>query len=265
MGVVVKDKSGEYVVLTGNQTGLLLTQYILEQLLQKHRMPENPVVVKTIVTTELSRKICENYNVDMIDVLTGFKYIGEKIKEFEESGAHNYVFGFEESYGYLAGTFARDKDAVVACTLISEMTAWYSTRGMTLYDGLMEIYNKYGYYKEKLKSLTLKGIEGTKKIDGIMSELRYEMPEKIGDFKVVRFKDYQNQTDMDIRSGVRVKIELPVSNVIQLFIEDGSMVTVRPSGTEPKIKFYFASMGKDEDDCILKINNMEESILELAK
>lgn len=265
VGVVVKNKEGDYVVLTGNQTGALLTNYILTQLKEKGKMPNNPVVVKTIVTTELARRICESFKVEVVDVLTGFKYIGEKIKEFEKENSKNYIFGFEESYGYLAGTHARDKDGVVATSLISEMAAYYISRGMSLYDGIIEIYEKYGYYIEDLKSLTLKGIEGSKKIEAIMEMLRTNTPNSICGIKVVKVKDYKGRIERDLLNSNKNNIELPVSNVIQLFLEDGSMVTARPSGTEPKIKFYFASVDKNIKAAKEKIESIEKEILKMAE
>lgn len=265
VGVVVKDSTGKYVVLTGNQTGVLLTDYMLSQLSENGKMPEAPVVIKTIVTTELTKKLCDNYNVGMIDVLTGFKYIGEKIKEFEENKDKNFIIGFEESYGYLAGTFARDKDGVVACTLICEMAAYYKSKGMNLYDGLLEIYKKYGFYREGLKSLTLPGIEGVQKIKSIMESLRSRTPEAICSNKVVKLKDYEERIKKDCINGTQNKIDLPVSNVIQLFLEDGSIITARPSGTEPKIKFYFAAVGRDDVEAGEKIVKMQNEFLDMLK
>lgn len=265
IGVVVRDYSGEFIVLTGNQTGALLTHYMLSKLRERDSMPKNPVVIKTVVTTELARKICEEFDVDLIDVLTGFKYIGEKIKEFEEDESKNYIFGFEESFGYLAGTHARDKDGVVSAALICEMAAYYKSREMSLYDGILEIYEKYGYYLEDLKSLTLKGIEGSQRISLIMDELRNNTPESIADRKVVRIKDYLNRIDRDLDNGSKTDINLPASNVMQLFLEDGSLITARPSGTEPKIKFYFAAFGNSMADVNKKIVDIEEKILNMAE
>lgn len=266
VGVVVKNNdNGEYVVLSGNQTGVLLTNYMLSQLVYYNKMPVNPVVVKTIVTTELARKVCESYNVEIIDVLTGFKYIGEKIKEFEEKNNKNFIIGFEESYGYLAGTFVRDKDGVIACTLICEMAAFYKSKKMNLYDGLMEIYKKYGYYKEGLKSITLPGIEGATKIKSIMNKLRSNTPKAICGFKVVKMKDYDEKLEKNFLFGSELTIDFPRSNVIQLFLEDGSVVTARPSGTEPKIKFYFAAVGRDNDDAEKKIVMLEKDGLDIIK
>lgn len=257
VGVVVKNKQGDYVVLTGNQVGVLLTDYMLSQLKRTYKLPEGSAVIKTIVTTELARKICADYGVEIIDVLTGFKYIGEKIKDFEGTN-RNFVIGFEESYGYLAGTFVRDKDGVIASALICEMAAFYKSRGMSLYDGIMEIYEKYGYYVEGLSSITLKGIEGNQKINKIMEGLRSNTPTAIAGYRVIKVNDYYKKIEVDTLTGEKNIIELPRSNVIQLFLEDGGIVTARPSGTEPKLKFYFAAAGKDlksADDRLKKIKN----------
>ncbi|QCX32905.1 phospho-sugar mutase [Caloramator sp. E03] len=259
VGVVVKNDYGEYIVLTGNQTGVLLTEYMLSQLKCNNKMPDNPMVIKTIVTTELAKEICRNYGVEIIDVLTGFKYIGEKIKEYE--GKKNFIIGFEESYGYLSGTFVRDKDGVIACALICEMAAWYKSRGMSLYDGIKEIYKKYGYYKEDLKSVTLKGIEGSERIKNIMEKLRNETPLKIAQQEVITVKDYLKKIEKNVLNGDEEVIDLPESNVIQLVLKDKSVITARPSGTEPKIKFYFAAVAKDIDEANRKIEKMQEDVL----
>ncbi|KRQ87420.1 Phosphoglucomutase [Caloramator mitchellensis] len=261
VGVVVKNKEGEFVVLTGNQTGALLTHYILENLKETGKLPQNGVVIKTIVTTEMARRISENYNVDIMDVLTGFKYIGEKIKEFEEQGNKDFIFGFEESYGYLAGDFVRDKDAVIASMLICEMAGFYKLNGMSLYEGLVSLYEKYGYYKEDLKSVTLEGIEGSLKINEIMDKLRNNSPTSIGNLKVVKVKDYLTSKEVDLLLGSEKIINLPVSNVIQIILEDETVITARPSGTEPKIKFYFAVRDNDEASAFEKIKMVKEKFI----
>jgi len=253
VGVVVKNKEGEYIVLTGNQTGALLTHYILENLKTTGRMPKNPVVIKTIVTTEMARRIAKSYEVEVIDVLTGFKYIGEKIKEFEEKQSKDFVFGFEESYGYLSGTFVRDKDGVIASMLICEMAAFYKLKGMTLYEGLISLYEKYGYFKEDLKSITLEGIEGSQRIKEIMDMLRNNPPKEIAEIKVREVKDYLK--------GIN---DLPKSNVIQLVLDDDSIITARPSGTEPKIKFYFAARGKSYKDTEERLEKIKMEFLRLT-
>lgn len=264
VGVVVKNNQGEYVVLTGNQVGVLLTNYMLSELKRTYKLPEGSVVVKTIVTTELVRRICEDYGTEIIDVLTGFKYIGEKIKEFEGT-SRNFVIGFEESYGYLAGTFVRDKDGVIASALICEMAAFYKSRGMSLYDGIMEIYERYGYYIEGLTSITLKGIEGGQRINEIMEGLRSSTPEAIAGYRVVKVKDYLRKIETDIITGEKNIIELPKSNVIQLFLEEGGIVTARPSGTEPKVKFYFAAVGTDIEDAEDRLRMIRDEVEEIVK
>jgi phosphoglucomutase len=264
VGVVVKNNEGNYVVLTGNQVGVLLTNYMLSQLKRTYKLPEGSVVVKTIVTTELARRICEDYKVEIIDVLTGFKYIGEKIKEFEGT-SKNFIIGFEESFGYLAGTFVRDKDAVIASALICEMAAFYKSRGMSLYDGIIEIYEKYGYCAEGLSSITLKGIEGNQRINEIMEELRSNTPDTIAVYKVVKISDYFRKIETNILTGEKSVIELPKSNVIQLFLEDGGIVTARPSGTEPKIKFYIAAVGRDLWDAEDRLKKISDEVLEMIK
>ena len=261
--MVVKNENYEYVVLSGNQTGALLTEYMLSQLAKNNKMPLNPVVVKTIVTTDLARKICESYNVEIIDVLTGFKYIGEKIKEFEERKNKNFIMGFEESYGYLAGTFVRDKDGVIACTLICEMAAFYKSKKMNLYDGLVEIYKKYGYYKEGLLSISYAGIQGVQKIKSIMDSLRNSTPKEICSLKVAVMKDYEMLIEKNFMLGNEMTMDYPKSNVIQLFLEDGSVITARPSGTEPKIKFYFAVVGVDSLDGDNKIVMLKGDIMSI--
>ena len=253
VGAVVKDNKGEYVVLTGNMTGALLTEYILSQRKAQGILPKNGAVIKTIVTTEMIRPMCEEYGMKLYDVLTGFKYIGEKIKEFEETGNYEYVFGFEESYGCLAGTYARDKDAVVATLLICEMAAYYKSKGMTLYEGLLEIYHKYGFYKEGIKSLTLKGIEGIEKIQQIMSAFRNNTPTEFAGVAVTWARDYKTKTFKNLKTGQTQEDTLPVSDVLHYTLEDGAWICVRPSGTEPKLKFYYGVKGSSIEDADAKI------------
>jgi phosphoglucomutase len=239
--VVVRNKEGEYVTLSGNQMGVLLTEYVLSQKKEKGTLPSNGVVIKTIVTTEMARAVAEHYDVEIMDVLTGFKFIGERIKEFEENGnKKQYVFGFEESYGYLAGTYARDKDAVVAAMLIVEMAAWYKSRGMSLFEGMQELYDRYGVYLESLKSITLEGKEGIEKMKAIMDRLRKETPEEINGVKVTVLRDYKASKRYDMTHNKEEVIHLPKSDVLYFELEDKSWFVVRPSGTEPKIKIYFS-------------------------
>lgn len=249
VGVAVKTTTGDYALLTGNQIGAMLTNYIIESSKEENKLDPKATLVKTIVTSEFGADIARANNLDVINVLTGFKFIGQKIKSFEESGDRTYLFGYEESYGYLVGTHARDKDGVVASLLISEMAAYYYDKGMSLYEGLKELYKKYGYFKEKTISLTLKGIEGLAKIKEIITYFRENDIKEFNNTKVVDLKDYQKGID-----------DLPKSNVLKYFLEDGSWIAVRPSGTEPKLKFYVAVKGQDESECAGKIANIESDI-----
>ena len=249
VGVAVKTTTGDYALLTGNQIGAMLTNYIIESSKEENKLDPKATLVKTIVTSEFGADIARANNLDVINVLTGFKFIGQKIKSFEESGDRTYLFGYEESYGYLVGTHARDKDGVVASLLISEMAAYYYDKGMSLYEGLQELYKKYGYFKEKTISLTLKGIEGLAKIKEIITYFRENDTKEFNNTKVVDLQDYQKGID-----------DLPKSNVLKYFLEDGSWIAVRPSGTEPKLKFYVAVKGQDEAECAGKIANIESDI-----
>ena len=249
VGVAVKTTTGDYALLTGNQIGAMLTNYIIESSKEENKLDPKATLVKTIVTSEFGADIARANNLGVINVLTGFKFIGQKIKSFEESGDRTYLFGYEESYGYLVGTHARDKDGVVASLLISEMAAYYYDKGMSLYEGLQELYKKYGYFKEKTISLTLKGIEGLAKIKEIITYFRENDIKEFNNTKVVDLKDYQKGID-----------DLPKSNVLKYFLEDGSWIAVRPSGTEPKLKFYVAVKGQDEVECAGKIANIESDI-----
>lgn len=249
VGILVRDPSGEYVSLTGNQVGALLTEYILSVLRARGCLPQDGYVVKTIVSTELIRPICAAYGVELKEVLTGFKFIGEKIKESEETGIGQYLFGFEESYGYLKGTYARDKDAVVASMLIAEMALYYQEQGITLYQQMENIYQKYGYYKEEVVSVTLEGIEGLGKIQRIMDSLRKNPPQEIAGKRVTAVRDYLSGIRRELATGQTEAVGLPKSNVIYLELADQNNFIIRPSGTEPKIKLY----------CLLKGDSAEEA------
>ena len=238
VGAMVKDEKGEFVALTGNMVGALATEYILARRKEQGRLPENGAVIKTIVSTEMIAPICEEYGVKKIDVLTGFKFIGEQIKGFDETGSNTYLFGFEESYGCLAGTYARDKDAVYASVMICEMAAYYKEKGMTLYEALLALYEKYGYYREGVKSMTMKGLEGMARIQLIMKTFRENTPAELGGYKVVVDKDYKTQVFKNMVTGEESGSPLPVSDVLHYTLEDGTWVCIRPSGTEPKLKFY---------------------------
>lgn len=239
LGIAVKNDKGEYVVLTGNQTGALFLDYLLSQKQAQGTIPANGVVLKTIVTSEIGRAIADTYGLATIDVLTGFKFIAEKIKEFEVSGSNTFLFGYEESYGYLIKQFARDKDAIQAAILAVEVCAYYKKQGMTLYEGLLQVFEKYGFYLEGLRSLTLKGIEGGKQIQGILEHFRTNPPKEIAGQQVVVQEDYQSSQKVGFETNTVATIDLPKSNVLKYFLADGTWVCLRPSGTEPKIKFYF--------------------------
>lgn len=265
VGILVKDKTGEYINLTGNQTGVLLCEYILSMRKELGTLPKDGFVVKTIVTTNIIKKICDSYGIEMKEVLTGFKFIGEKIKEAEESGKGTYVFGFEESYGYLAGTYARDKDAVVASMLIAEMALYYQEKGLSLYDQLLNIYKKYGYYKEEVVSVTMEGIEGLDKIKSIMDNIRKNPPTIFGGKNVLAVRDYKTSVRTDVKTGETEKITLPESNVIYLELEDGNNFIIRPSGTEPKIKLYCLLCGKDAAETEALALKVREDINKIIK
>jgi len=260
VGVVVKSFSGEYEVLTGNQTGCLLLEYILSQMSAAGTIPNNGFVVKTIVTSELARKIAEYYNVELIEVLTGFKFIGEKIKELHETGIKKYLFGFEESYGYLAGTFSRDKDAVVASMLICEMAAYYKNRGMSLYEGLQELFGKYGYFIEGISTFTLEGKEGVEKIGAVMETLRANKAEGFGTCQVAAVRDYLKREIIRYPAGTKNALDLPVSNVLYYEMTDGSWLCIRPSGTEPKIKIYYGVSEVSLEKAQQKLDMIKEAI-----
>ena len=252
VGVAVRTTSGEYVMLTGNQIGGMLTNYIIESQKAENKLKDNGVLIKTIVTSEFGADIAKANNLEVMNVLTGFKFIGEKIKSFEENNNEKtYLFGYEESYGYLVGTHARDKDGVVASLLISEMAAYYYSKGMSLYEGLQELYKKYGYFKEETMSLTLAGKEGLEKIADIISYYRNNDIESFDNKKVIEVKDFAN--------GIE---GLPKANVLKYFLEDESWIAVRPSGTEPKLKFYIAVKGKEESECDEKVAGIKADIKE---
>lgn len=263
IGLVAKDSNGEYKVLTGNQTGLLLTHYVLSSLKETNRLPQNGVVIKTIVTTEGARSIAEDFDIEIMDVLTGFKYIGEKIREFQEAGNKTYLFGFEESYGYLAGDFVRDKDAVIAAMLVCEMCLYYKEQGKSLYDALIELYEKYGYFKENLVSLELKGKEGQEKIASCIEALRDAPINEVDKVKIVTRLDYKLSIEEDVLNNTKAAIDLPKSNVLKYILDDGSYFVVRPSGTEPKMKVYLAVKSSSLENADKDIAKFKEKIMEI--
>ncbi|HHU69520.1 MAG TPA: phospho-sugar mutase [Thermoanaerobacterales bacterium] len=269
VGAVVKDNNGEYVVLTGNQTGALLVNYILGALKENENLPENGVIIKTIVTSEMGAHIAKEYGVETINTLTGFKYIGERIKWFEETGEKVFLFGYEESCGYLAGTYARDKDAVVASMLICEMAAYYYSKGMNLYDALIALYDRYGYFIEDVRSISLEGRDGLEGTAGIMDYFRTNILDTIGDRKVLFIEDYKTRRRIYLDdSKDEERIGLPSANVVKFVLEGEGWVCLRPSGTEPKLKIYGGFKGNtlEEGREVLKraITWMEEKINEIG-
>lgn len=263
IGAVVKENSGEYKVLTGNQTGLLLTDYILSSLKEEGKLPSNGVVIKTIVTSEGARAIANYYGVEIMDVLTGFKYIGEKIRQFQENGDKKYLFGFEESYGYLAGEFVRDKDAVIASMLIAEMTLYYKEQGKSLYEALIELYNRVGFFKEDLISIELQGKEGQEKIGKCLDLLRETALTEVDGVKIAKRLDYKLSKEEDLVNASEEVINLPKSNVLKYILVDGSSFVVRPSGTEPKMKVYSAVKGESLTNAEEKLKRFNEKVMEI--
>lgn len=262
LGVYVKDsKSGEYKVLTGNMSGCLLADYEIGQRSALTGLPEDSYLIKTIVTSNMADAIAKGYGIGLIEVLTGFKFIGQQILGFETSGKGHYAFGFEESYGCLIGTHARDKDAIVATMALCEAAAYYKTQGKTLWDAMVDMYDKYGYYKDDIQSITLKGIEGLQKIQEILETLRKNPPAEVGGYKVLKARDYQADTIKDIETGAVTSTGLPSSNVLYYDLTDDAWLCVRPSGTEPKVKFYYGIKGTSLEDADEKSKKLGEEVL----
>lgn len=264
VGIAVKDYDGSYRLITGNEDGVMLTNYILSCKKANGTLPENPVVVKTIVTTKLINKLCEKYGCELKNVLTGFKYIGEIILNLEKNHEENrYLFGFEESYGYLSGTYVRDKDAVVASMLVCEMAAYYKKQGKSLAEVIDGLYEEFGYYLNKTYSFEFEGAAGMQKMSDIMSSVRENMPEAVDNYKVVKVSDYMLKKETDIKTGENSDINLPKSNVISLNLEGDNAVIIRPSGTEPKIKLYITAVGSDKADAEAICESLVKSSKEL--
>ncbi len=260
VGIAVPDSDGSYRLITGNETGIMLTDYILKCRKENGTLPENPLIVKTIVSTRLIKRICKKYGSDMADVLTGFKYIGEVILGLEQKNeTDRYVFGFEESYGYLAGSYVRDKDAVVASMLIAEMAAYYKKQGKTLSQVIDSLYDEYGYYYNKTLNFYFEGAEGMQKMADIMDSLRANAPKEIASYAVEGISDYKESTDKDLLTGNCETINLPKSNVLSYSLSGGNAAIVRPSGTEPKIKLYLTSVGKDKADALDIMDKLEDA------
>lgn len=265
LGVYAKDsKSGEYVSFTGNMSGMLIAEYMLREKKATGTMPENPALVETIVTTDMAKVLAADYGVALIEVLTGFKYIGEQIKFFDETGSHHYVFGLEESYGCLPGTYARDKDACAAVMMLCEMAAFYKAQGKTMIDAMEDLYQKYGYFKEGLTSVTLKGMDGLKKIKELMEHMRNTPKESLGGRKVLAVRDYLTDIRKDMVSGATESTGLPKSDVLYYELEENGWCCARPSGTEPKIKFYYGVKGDSASDSEEKLELLKEDLLKMA-
>ena len=266
LGIYAKDtKTGEYVSFTGNMSGMLIAEYLLRERTALGIMPENPALVTTIVTTNLTGPITDDYKVKCIEVLTGFKYIGEQIKWFEEQNTFNYVFGLEESYGCLVGTHARDKDAIVAVMSLCEVAAWCKKQGITLWDQMINIYEKYGYFKEGIHTITLKGIDGADQIKAIMEKIRSNPPKEVGGLKVLEFRDYDRDQITDMSDGSVKPTGLPRSNVLYFNLENNSWCCVRPSGTEPKIKFYMGIKGTSMEDAEARLEALKAAVIKLSE
>ena len=264
LGVYSKDtKTGEYMSFTGNMSGMLIAEYILSQRKEKGLLHDNGAFVKTIVSTNMADASANEYNVKLIEVLTGFKFIGEQIKLFEQNHTYEYEFGFEESYGCLVGTHARDKDAIVAVMALCEAAAFYKSKGITLWDQMINIFEKYGYYKEGQKAITMKGAEGAAQIAQMMDNLRNNPPKKFGDWDVIEFRDYKTQECTDIKTGAKSETGLPISNVLYFDLTDNAWCCARPSGTEPKIKFYMGIKGTNLEDAQDKLEKLTKAVMEV--
>ena len=262
LGVYCKDtKTGEYVTFTGNMSAMLIAEYILSEKTKNGTMPANPALVESIVSTDMAKAIAASYDVELIEVLTGFKYIGQQILGFEQSGKGTYVFGFEESYGCLPGTYARDKDAPAAVCMLCEVAAYYKSQGKTLWDGMIEMYEKYGYYREGIATMTLKGIDGAAQIQEIMNHARNNAPKKLGDFDVLAVRDYKADTRKDMKTGEVTATGLPSSNVLYFELSNDAWCCVRPSGTEPKIKFYVGVKGTSLEGADKTLEELKAEVL----
>lgn len=260
MGTAVRLPSGEYQLLTGNQIGAILLHYLLTAKKAAGTLPANGVLVKSIVSSEFAADIAKSFNIETINVLTGFKYIAEQIQNYESTHEHTFLFGFEESYGYLVKSFARDKDSIQATVLLAEVAAYYKSLGKTLYDGLQDLFAEYGYFVENTQSLTFKGIDGAEKIAALMAKFRAEQPTSFGNIAVTKFADFTLQTETDVQTGVETTMSLPKANVLKYWLSDGSWVAVRPSGTEPKIKLYVGTNGTTQQIADDKLAAIQQSI-----
>ena len=264
LGAAVRQPDGEYKLLTGNQIAAILLNYILTARKDAGTLPANAVAVKSIVSSEFATKVAANFNVKMINVLTGFKFIAEQIKNFKADGSHTFMFGFEESYGYLIRPFVRDKDAIQSLVMLAEVAAFYKKQGMNLYDGLQELFKKYGYFAEKTIALTFDGVEGAKEIEDLMTKFREESPKEFAGYKVVALEDFEKSTKTNA-DGTVEEIKIPKSNVLKYLLEDGTWIAVRPSGTEPKIKFYIGTQADSQDEAFAKRQQFEDTVMAFVK
>ena len=266
IGIYVKgEKPGEYHPLTGNMQGCLLAEYEIGEMKATNTLTDEGALIKTIVSTDMANDIAAYYGVQLIEVLTGFKYIGEQILKFEQTGKGQFCLGFEESYGYLVGTHARDKDAVVAVMAFAEAAAYYKTQGLSLYDKINEMFEKYGYWQDQVKSITLEGKEGIEKIGKTIENLRSDAPTELGGYKVLKIRDYKLGTIKTVATAEEVPTGLPESNVLYYELEEGAWVAIRPSGTEPKLKFYYGLKGSSEADAKAKIDALGNAVVSLVE
>ena len=265
VGIMVKTKDGDFKVISGNQTGVLLLDYLIGAKKRTGKMPEKPVALKTIVTTEMARKVAEVNGLQCFDTFTGFKFLAEKKDKLENSGEGKVIFSYEESYGYMLGDYVRDKDAVTASLALTEMAAWYAAQGMTLADALDALYEKYGYFAEKTFNLVMPGLDGLKDMANLMKSLRENPPTEISGVQVVARKDYQDGSVIDTVTGAKSTMELSGSNVLRFEMADGTSVIVRPSGTEPKIKVYVLTQGKDAADAAANVEKYGKWVDTLKK
>jgi len=265
LGVAVRNNDSEYILLTGNQTGALLLHYMLSQKQEKGILPDNSVILKTIVTSELGRAIAEDYGVQTVDTLTGFKYIAEKIEKYKRGKNKTFQFGYEESYGYLIGDFVRDKDAIQATVMLAEAAAYYKQQEMTLYDGLIELYETYSYYKESLTSFTLKGKDGAEQISHIVNGFREHPPTEIEGVAVEKIEDYQSGKRTNLLTAQQETMDLSPSNVLKFWLQDGSWFAIRPSGTEPKVKFYFGVKQGTESKSEERLKEVKTRVMNVVK
>ncbi|MEG1657995.1 MAG: phospho-sugar mutase, partial [Oscillibacter sp.] len=265
VGLMIRDKAGDYRPVTGNQTGVLLLDYLIGAMRRTGRLPQNPVALKTIVTTEMARKVAEQNGVACFDTFTGFKFMAEKKNALEESGEGKVIFSYEESYGYMLGDYVRDKDAVTAAMMLTEMAAWYAAQGMTLFDALEKLYEKYGHYAEQTHNLVMPGLDGLADMEKLMQSLRQNPPKQIGGVTVAVRKDYADGLVVDCATGSSSTMELSGSNVLRFEMADGTTLLVRPSGTEPKIKVYVLTQGADADACAANLTRYGQWVETLKK